>query len=48
MTEIKATNIDAEAKRKASFVLSARGKNLTQAVREMVEKLAKEYDKMEK
>lgn len=37
-------NVDAEKKKKASFVLSCKGKNLSVAVREMVDSLAKEFD----
>lgn len=37
-------DIDTEKKNKALFVLKCKGSNLSQAVREMVDKLAKEYD----
>ena len=37
--------VDKEKKIKASFVLKCKGKNLTDAVRETVNKLAEEYDK---
>lgn len=37
--------IDEEIKQKAIFVLKCKGKTLSQAVREMTENLAKEYDK---
>ena len=48
MTEIKATSIDEIKKSKAVFVLKTKGKNLSEAVREMVDKLADEFDKMNK
>lgn len=41
-------NVDAESKKKALFVLSCKGKNLSTAVREMVENLAQEFDDMRK
>lgn len=41
-------DVNKEQKIKASFVLSCKGKNLSEAVREMIEKYAKEYDKMQK
>lgn len=34
-----------ETKKKAMFVLKCKGKTLSQAVREMTERLAEEYDK---
>ena len=37
-------NVDSENKKKASFVLSCRGKDLSKAVREMIDNLAKEFD----
>lgn len=41
---ITARNIPAENKSKAVFVLKTKGKTLTDAVREMTEQLAKEFD----
>lgn len=41
-------NVDAESKKKALFVLSCKGKNLSTAVREMIDNLAKEFDEMKK
>lgn len=37
--------VDKEKKLKAIFVLKAQGKNLSQAVREMLDKFADEFDK---
>ena len=37
--------IDEDTKRKASFVLKCKGKNISEAVREMLEEHAKEFDK---
>lgn len=37
--------IDEETKRKASFVLKCKGKNISEAVRELLEKYAEEFDK---
>ena len=37
-------NVDKEQKRKAIFILSTKGKTLSDAVREMVEQYAKEFD----
>lgn len=37
--------VDKEKKVKAIFVLKTKGKTLSQAVREMTEKLAEEFDK---
>ena len=39
---------DEETKKKAIFVLKAKGKTLSEEVRKMTEQLAKEYDKMQK
>lgn len=44
---VQAKNIDREKCLKASFVLKSKGSTLAQAVREMVEELAKEYDERE-
>ena len=38
-------NVDTEKKNKAIFVLKCKGKDLSTAVREMIDKLAEEYDK---
>ena len=40
--------IDKETKLKASFVLKTKGKSLSIAVRELLEKYAKKYDEMQK
>ena len=40
--------VDKDVKLKASFVLKTKGKDLSTAVREMLDKYAKEYDKMQK
>lgn len=48
MAVVKADNIDNTKKLKASFVLKSKGSNLTQAVKETIDKLAKEYDEMNK
>lgn len=40
--------VNAETKRKANFVLKCKGKDLSKAVREMIDKLAKEFDEMQK
>lgn len=45
MGEINVKNISTEKKNKAIFILKSQGKTLSQAVREMTEKLAEEYDK---
>lgn len=37
-------NVDKEQKRKAVFVLSTKGKTLSDAVREMVKQYADEFD----
>lgn len=44
MADIIAKNIDDNKKRKAVFVLQCKSKDLSKAVREMVDKLAQEYD----
>ena len=36
--------IDEETKRKASFVLKCKGKNISEAVRELLDEYAKEFD----
>ena len=48
MTDLKIKNIDKTNKIKALFVLKTKGKDLSKAVREMIDNLAKEYDEMEK
>lgn len=48
MADIIAKNIDDTKKVKAMFVLKCKGKDLSKAVREMTEQLAKEYDEMNK
>ena len=45
---IQVRNVDPEKKRKAVFVLKCKGQNLSEAVREMTEQLAKEFDEMNK
>ena len=40
--------INGEKREKASKLLKCKGKNLSTAVREMLEKYAKEFDKMQK
>lgn len=40
--------VDKDKKLKASFVLKSKGKDLSTAVRELVDELAKEYDEMQK
>jgi antitoxin component of RelBE/YafQ-DinJ toxin-antitoxin module len=40
--------IDKDVKLKASFVLKLKGKDLSTAVRETLEKYAKEFDEMQK
>jgi len=44
MAYIIAQNIDDIKKRKAVFVLKCKGKDMSKAVREMIDKLAVEYD----
>lgn len=38
-------NVDELKKRKAMFILQTQGKNLSQAVREMIDGYAEEFDK---
>ena len=40
--------VDKDVKLKASFVLKTKGKDLSTAVREMLDKYAKEYEKKKK
>ena len=44
MTNVNVKNVDKDVKLKASFVLKTKGKDLSTAVREMLDKYAKEYD----
>jgi len=46
MADIITKNVDREKKNKALFVLRCKGKDISTAVREMIDKLAKEYDEM--
>lgn len=39
-------NIDKETKRKALFVLSTKGKTMSDAVREVIQEYAKEFDEI--
>ena len=48
MADMNIKNVDETSKIKASFILKSRGKDLSSAVREMIDKLAKEYDKINK
>lgn len=48
MSNIYIKNLDEEKKNKAMYVLNCRGKDLTKAVRELVDELAKEFDEMQK
>jgi len=48
MSNIYIKNLDEEKKNKAMYVLSCKGKDLTKAVRELVDELAKEFDEMQK
>jgi len=41
-------NVDSVKKKKALFVLQCKGKDLSKAVREMVDSLAQEFDEMKK
>ena len=47
MKERVNVNVDSDKKRKAMFILKAKGKNLTDMVNEQLNKLAKEFDNME-
>lgn len=38
--------VKSESKRKAMFVLKCKGKDLSTAIREMIDDLAKEFDEM--
>lgn len=48
MSNIYIKNLDEEKKNKAMYVLSCKGKDLTKAVRELVDGLAKQFDEMQK
>ena len=48
MSNIYIKNLDKEKKDKAMYVLSCKRKDLTKAVRELVDELAKEFDEMQK
>ena len=48
MSDLLIKNIDTEKKNKAIFVLKCKGKDLTKAVKEMVDKLSEEFDKNNK
>lgn len=47
-SDMNIKKVDSEKKRKAIFYLSTKGKDLSTAVREMLDKYAKEYDEMQK
>lgn len=44
MADIIVKNVDNTQKLKASFMLKSKGKNLSDAVRDMIDKYAREYD----
>lgn len=44
---VNAKNVDETKCLKASFVLKTKGKDLSKAIREMIDQLAKEYDERE-
>jgi len=46
--DIIVKNINEKSKIKANYVLSCKGKDLSKAVREMVDQLAEEFDEMKK
>lgn len=45
LSDMNIKNVDLEKKNKAIFVLKCKGKDLSTAVREMIDTLAEEYDK---
>ena len=47
-SDMNIKRVDSEKKRKAIFYLSSKGKDLSTAVREMLDKYDKEYDEMQK
>lgn len=48
MAAINVDNVNEEFKRKTIFVLKAKGSTLSEEVRKMTEKYAKEFDEMNK
>lgn len=44
MADIIVKNVDDMQKLKASFILKSKGRSLSDAVREMIDKYAREYD----
>ena len=48
MTNVNVKNVDKDVKLKASFVLKTKGKDLSTAIREMLDKYAQEYEKKKK
>ena len=48
LSDMNIKRVDTEKKRKAIFYLGTKGKDLSTAVREMLDKYAKEYDQMQK
>lgn len=48
MAELNVRNVDNEQKQKAMYVLKCKGKDLSSEVRNLIEKLAKDFDKMKK
>ena len=48
LSDMNIKRVDSEKKNKAIFVLKCKGKDLSTAVREMLDKYAKEYDAMQK
>lgn len=48
LSDMNIKRVDTEKKNKAIFVLKCKGKDLSTAVREMLDKYAKEYDEMQK
>ena len=45
---VKVENVDTFKKNKALFVLKCKGSNLSEAVRQMIDSLAEEYEEMNK
>lgn len=41
---VQAKNVDTEKCLKASFILKSKGSTLTEAIRDMIDQLAKEFD----
>lgn len=48
LSDMNIKRVDTEKKRKAIFYLGTKGKDLSTAVREMIDKYAKKYDEMQK